>query len=45
MSHDLVKIETVCSKNILEKVISAIKKVHPYEEVAVDVYPLISTEK
>jgi|SRR3989344_5552011 len=34
------KIEFVCQKNALENVIAAIKKVHPYEEVAFDVYKL-----
>ena len=27
-------------KKLLKKVIAAIKKVHPYEEVALDIYPL-----
>ena len=35
------RIETVCYKKDLEKIISAMKKVHPYEEVALDVYPLV----
>ena len=35
------KIETVCFKDELDKIIRAIKKVHPYEEVALDVYPLV----
>jgi hypothetical protein len=34
------RIETVCVRSKLQDVIRAIKKVHPYEEVAVDVYPL-----
>lgn len=34
------RIEVVCNKNILKDVIDAIKKVHPYEEVAFDVYSL-----
>ncbi len=34
------RVETVCKKDILEKVIEAIKKVHPYEELAIDIYPL-----
>ncbi len=34
------RIETVCSQEKLQDVISAIKKVHPYEEVALDVYSL-----
>ncbi|MBP9690972.1 YqfO family protein [Candidatus Woesebacteria bacterium] len=34
------RIETVCSREKLQKVIAAIKEVHPYDEVAFDVYPL-----
>lgn len=35
------RIETVCYKKDLDKVIEEIKKFHPYEEVAIDVYPLV----
>ncbi len=35
------RIETVCLKNDLQKIIKAIKKVHPYEEIAMDIYPLV----
>ena len=34
------QIETVCLKKDLDKVIDAIKKVHPYEEIAISIYPL-----
>ncbi len=34
------RIEVVCDRGLLSDVIAAIKKVHPYEEVAFDVYPL-----
>lgn len=34
------RIETVCSREKLQEVITAIKAVHPYDEVALDVYPL-----
>lgn len=34
------RIETVCEREKLQEVISAIKEVHPYDEVALDVYPL-----
>jgi len=34
------KIETICPREKLEEVIKAIKEVHPYDEVALDVYPL-----
>lgn len=36
------RIETVCYKKDLKKIIAAIKRIHPYEEVALDVYPLIA---
>lgn len=35
------RIETVCFKKDLEEVIKAVKLVHPYEEIAIDVYPLV----
>jgi len=34
------RIEAVCEQSILMNVIKAIKQVHPYEEVALDIYPL-----
>lgn len=34
------RIEVVCGRDIVSTVITAMKKVHPYEEVAFDVYPL-----
>ena len=34
------RIEVVCDRKFLKPVVLAIKKVHPYEEVALDVYPL-----
>lgn len=34
------RIEMVCPRDLLKTVINAIKKVHPYEEVALDIYPL-----
>ncbi len=34
------QIETVCLKKDLDKVIDAIKQVHPYEEIAISIYPL-----
>lgn len=34
------RIEVVCEREKLNAVIQAIKRVHPYEEVALDVYPL-----
>jgi hypothetical protein len=34
------RIEFVCDRNLVKDVIAAIKKAHPYEEVALDIYPL-----
>ncbi|MBN2585631.1 YqfO family protein [Patescibacteria group bacterium] len=34
------RIEMVCEREKLKEAISAIKRVHPYEEIAYDVYPL-----
>jgi len=34
------KIETVCMKDNLEAVLSAIEEAHPYEEPAIDIYPI-----
>ncbi|OGB73708.1 hypothetical protein A3K24_02635 [candidate division Kazan bacterium RIFCSPHIGHO2_01_FULL_44_14] len=34
------RIEMMCPKEVLTNVIAAIKRVHPYEEVALDIYPL-----
>lgn len=45
--HEVVeeeRIEVVCPAAILQSVIDAVRKVHPYEEIAFDVYPLLSLE-
>ena len=39
---DEERIEFVCPRDKAKLIIRAIKKVHPYEEVALDIYPLIS---
>jgi hypothetical protein len=39
------RIECVCDRDKAKSVIVAMKKVHPYEEVAFDVYPLISEDE
>lgn len=36
------RIECVCEKNKAKGVIAAMRKAHPYEEVAFDIYPLLS---
>jgi hypothetical protein len=35
------KIEVLCSRENYKDVLEAIKKAHPYEEPAIDVYPLL----
>lgn len=35
------RIETVCYTKDLNKIIRATKAVHPYEQIALDVYPLV----
>jgi hypothetical protein len=35
------RIETVCYKDEVQRIIDAVNKVHPYEEAAYDVYPLV----
>jgi len=39
------RIECVCERAKAKEVIKAMKKVHPYEEVAFDIYPLISEDE
>jgi len=34
------RIEATCHRDVLNDVIAAIKRVHPYEEIALDIYPL-----
>ncbi len=38
------RVECVCEKIKAKQVIKAIREVHPYEEVAFDIYPLITEE-
>jgi hypothetical protein len=35
------RVEVVCERSGAKAVLAAIRKVHPYEEVAFDIYPLI----
>jgi len=39
-TEDEIKIETIVTKHMVNKVISELIKAHPYEEVAYDIYPL-----
>lgn len=34
------RIETVCSRLVLDHVLEEIKKAHPYEETVIDIYPI-----
>jgi hypothetical protein len=36
------KIEVICPRDILKKALEALRAVHPYEEPAIDVYPLLN---
>ncbi len=38
------RIEVLCDSQLVGNIISAMKKAHPYEEVAYDLYPLESWE-
>lgn len=38
------KLEVICDINIAKKVINKLRKVHPYEEPAIDIIPLIDEE-
>lgn len=39
------KIEFVCERGLAKEAISAIRKVHPYDELALEIYPLIAEEE
>lgn len=39
------RIEVLCEKSKAKTVIEAMKSAHPYEEVAFDIYPLLSEEE
>lgn len=38
------KLEVVCDCNIVKQVVEKIREVHPYEEPAIDIIPLIDEE-
>lgn len=38
------KIETICDINIVKRVLKKLREVHPYEEPAIDIVPLIDEE-
>lgn len=39
---DEERIEVACEKEQAQNIIETIKEVHPYEEVVVDIYPMLS---
>jgi hypothetical protein len=39
------RIECICDQGKAKDVISAMRKAHPYEEVAFDIYPLLSEDE
>lgn len=39
------RIETLIEKENIKNVIGAVRKVHPYEEPVIDIYPLISLDE
>jgi hypothetical protein len=38
------RIETLCAEDRLKDVLAAIRRAHPYEEPAIDIYPLAAIE-
>lgn len=38
------RIETICPVGKLDDVLRAVKKAHPYEEPAIDIYPLLNED-
>ncbi len=38
------KIEFICSKDKAKSIINEIRKFHPYEELVLDIYPLVNEE-
>jgi hypothetical protein len=38
------RIEVACEKDQVSDIIKVIKEVHPYEEVVIDIYPMLSLE-
>lgn len=42
---DEYRLETIVSKSLLQPVITAMIKAHPYEEVAYDIYPVVQAGK
>lgn len=41
---DEERIEVACEKHQVSEIIKVIKKAHPYEEVVIDIYPMLALE-
>ena len=39
------KLEVICDINIVKKVLKKLREVHPYEEPAIDIIPLLNEEE
>ncbi len=39
------RIEVTCDKKMMQAVVTAIRKAHPYEEPAINIYPLLDVDK
>lgn len=39
------RVECICERSMARAIIAAVRKVHPYEEVAFDIYPLIPEDE
>lgn len=39
------RIEVICQKDKIKKVIAAIRRVHPYEEIPIEIYQLVDENK
>jgi len=36
------RLETICPESKIQRVLEAVRKAHPYEEPAIDIYPLLN---
>jgi hypothetical protein len=41
---DEERIEVACDKEQVKDIIEVIKKVHPYEEIVIDIYPMLALD-
>ena len=38
------RIEVVCKRELVRKVVDEVRKAHPYEEIAIDIYPILTED-